>query len=239
MNSSLKIERRALLLRHHVQETLRREIVSGRLAPGQRLVEQQLCAALDVSRTVLRESLRQLEAEGLVELVPHRGAVVAGVDLDEARQIYDVRGALETLAVRGFAAHARDEDVRRLRMVLDQLERVERGEPGDYDLFELKQQFYKVLLDGCGNEIVRRTIIQLNNRISFLRSVSLSRPGRLASTVQEIRDIVSALERRDADAAYHASLRHVENAARNALEALRDRLPRSGEANTRETGSDS
>lgn len=87
MAIDLKIKRAAASLRHQVQETLRREIVSGRLAPGERLVEQQLCQALDVSRTSLREALRQLEAERLVEIVPHRGAVVALLTSDEARNL--------------------------------------------------------------------------------------------------------------------------------------------------------
>lgn len=223
MAEHLKIKRQAASLRHQVQETLRQEIVSGRLAPGERLVEQRLCEALDVSRTSLREALRRLEAEGLIELVPHRGAVVASVDLGEARQIYDVRGVLETLAVRGFAEQATEEDIAELRGVLSELENAQRcGSPGP-SVLVIKQRFYRVLLDACGNDIVRGMLEMLNNRISFLRSLSLSQAGRLPDTVREIREIVEAIERRDTEAAHAASLRHVESAASNALATLRQR----------------
>lgn len=225
----MKIKRQAAPLRHQVQEALRREIVSGRLSPGQRLVELELCAALDVSRTVLREAFRQLEAEALVELIPHRGVVVASIGLDEARQIYEVRGVVEALAVRGFVAYAADADLRDLRAVFCELEEAEQGEFSGQELLEIKKRFYDVLLDGCGNEVVRQMIGQLNNRINFLRSISLSRTGRISGTVREIRDIVEALERRDAKAAYEATLRHVENASKNALETLRERLTETNE----------
>lgn len=208
-------------MRHQVQETLRAEIVSGRLAPGERLVEQQLCRALDVSRTSLREALRQLEAEGLVEIVPHRGALVSLLTLDEARKIYEVRRVLEALAVRDFADHASVQEVAELRQTLSDLEDAERHEASGADVLVIKEQFYQVLLDGCGNDVVHSMLTMLNNRISILRSMSLSQTGRLSNTVVEIREIVEAIERRDSTAAHAASLRHVESAADNALQALR------------------
>lgn len=221
MTRNLKIERQAASLRHQVQETLRAEIVSGGLAPGERLVEQRLCEALDVSRTSLREALRRLEAEGLVEMVPHRGAVVALLNSDEARKIYEVRRVLEALAVRGFTDHATEKDITELRGALTALEEAERRAASGPDILVIKQRFYRILLDACGNDIVRNMLEMLNNRISILRSMSLSQAGRLAGTVREIREIVEAIERRDADAAHTASLRHVESATSNALQALR------------------
>lgn len=237
MKNDMKISRQVAPLRHLVQESIRNEIASGRLTPGQRLVEQQLCTALDVSRTVLREALRQLEAEGLVQMIPHRGATVASIDLDEARQIYEVRGGLEALAVAGFVVHAVDADLRNLRDVLRELEEAERGEPTGQELLALKKRFYDVLLDGCGNDVIRQLIGQLNNRISFLRSISLSRTGRLSGTVKEIRAIVEALQRRDSEAAAAATRTHVENASRNALETLRARMETINESARQKTGS--
>lgn len=237
MKNDMKISRQAAPLRHLVQEAIRKEIATGRLSPGQRLVEQQLCTALDVSRTVLREALRQLEAEGLVEMIPHRGAVVASIDLDEARQIYEVRGGLEALAVAGFVVHATDADLQKLQGVLRQLEEAEQSEPTGQELLALKKRFYDVLLVGCGNDVIRQLIGQLNNRISFLRSISLSRAGRLSGTVREIRAIVEALQRRDPEAASAAARTHVENASRNALETLRARMETIDESVRQKTGS--
>ena len=234
MESATKIKRESAPLRHQVQEVLREEILAGRLAPGQRLVEQQLCKALDVSRTVLREGIRQLDAEGLLEITPYRGAAVASVDLDEARQIYEVRGALEALSVRGFARHADHADLAALREVLAEMEIAAEGTPTGQEILAKKQRFYRVLLGGCGNDLVRQTISQVNNRISFLRAMSLARSGRLADTVREIRDIVEALENGDEEAAQAASLRHVESASIHALKTLRERL---ADAAQNDTGS--
>jgi DNA-binding GntR family transcriptional regulator len=89
------IRRSAAPLRHEVLEALRAAIVSGRLAPGARLIERELIAMMSVSRTVIREALRQLEAEGLVDVVPNRGAVVRELTLAEARDLYAIRALLE------------------------------------------------------------------------------------------------------------------------------------------------
>lgn len=220
MISDLKIERRATSLQHQVQEVLRAEIASGRLVPGERLVEQRLCQELDVSRTSLREALRQLEAEHLVDIVPHRGAVVALLTLDEARKIYEVRRVLEALAARDFTEHAADEDIVELRRALSALEDAERRKASGADILAIKQQFYHVLLGACGNDVVHSMLNTLNNRISVLRSMALSQTGRLLNTVLEIREIVEAIERRDPDGAHAASLRHVESSALNAIQAL-------------------
>src|SRR5215469_11492293 len=100
------IRRSAAPLRHEVLEALRGAIVSGRLAPGARLIERELIAMMGVSRTVIREALRQLEAGGLVDGVPNRGAVVRELTLAEARDLYAIRALLEGLAARMFVEKA-------------------------------------------------------------------------------------------------------------------------------------
>ncbi|MFF7710680.1 GntR family transcriptional regulator [Pseudomonas sp. NPDC007930] len=218
----MKVHRQAASLRHQVQDALRNEIISGRFKPGDRLVEQQLYTALDVSRTSLREALRQLEAEGLVEQVPHRGAFVASVDAADARQIYDVRGALEVLAVRNFVRFASAEDVAELRAVFDEFaERASIGLDGTA-LLDIKQRFYHVLLDIDQSRMVGNMLELVNNRVSLLRALSLGRPGRMAYTLSELQAVVRAIEARNEAAACAAALTHVENAAENVLGLLRD-----------------
>ena len=87
------IRRSAAPLRREVLEALRASIVNGRLAPGARLIERELIGMMGVSRTVIREALRQLEAEGLVDVVPNRGAIVRELTVDEARDLYAIRAA--------------------------------------------------------------------------------------------------------------------------------------------------
>jgi GntR family transcriptional regulator, trigonelline degradation regulator len=219
----MKVQRQASSLRHQVQDALRNEIISGRFKPGDRLVEQQLYTALDVSRTSLREALRQLEAEGLVEQVPHRGAYVASVNAEDALQIYDVRGALEVLAVRNFVRHATDDQVQDLAEVFNEFEEQSHaGSLGGAGLLDIKRHFYHVLLDIEQSRVVGGMLEQLNNRVSLLRALSLGREGRMPHTLAELKEIVRKIEQRDEEGACAAALLHVENASRNVLELLAD-----------------
>jgi len=217
----MKVHRQAASLRHQVQDALRNEIVSGRFKPGERLVEQQLCAALDVSRTSLREALRQLEAEGLVQQVPHRGSVVASVSATDALQIYDVRGALEVLAVRNFTRYATQDDVQALREIFDRFtDAADFSTLNGSELLSLKQSFYQVLLDIEQNSVVRGLLELMNNRVSLLRALSLGREGRALKMLDELAAIVRQIEARDEEAAEKATLVHVKNALENILSLL-------------------
>lgn len=218
-----QIERIDAPVRRQVENRIRDAIVSGRFAPGERLVESRLCERLNVSRPIIREALRQLVAEGLVVIVPHHGARVASITAEEARQIYEVRKQLEGLAGQGFAKHASAAAVAQLRAIVVELERAADGRAGGRSILEIKQRFYAVLLGHCGNEIVCETLERLNNRVSQLRALSLSQPKRLPQTLRELKGIVKAIEARDADAAFQACAAHVERAARHALKALEAR----------------
>src|SRR5512146_1240513 len=101
-----QVERVAAPLREQVSDLLRREIVSMRLQPGQRLVERELIERIGVSRTTVREALRELAAEGLVTTIPQKGAIVAIPSPKEAAEVYEVRALLEGLAASEFATNA-------------------------------------------------------------------------------------------------------------------------------------
>lgn len=218
----MKLERKTISLRHHLQDALREEIVSGRFKPGERLVEQKLCEALDVSRTSLRESLRCLEAEGLLELIPHRGAVVASIGISDTIQIYQIRAELEVLAITNFIKFASNHNVNDLRSVLNDLKEMVSKDNvySGTDLLDIKVRFYFIIYSICQNNILRQITETLNNRISYLRSVSLSKNGRIEHTLSELDLIVNAIERRDAESASHAVRDHIEKAKINALSIL-------------------
>ena len=101
------IDKSAAPLRRQVLDELRQSIIAGRLAPGARLVERELTAMLGVSRTVVREALRQLESEGLISIIPNKGPVVRELTLGEATDIYSIRAVLEGLAARRFVERRR------------------------------------------------------------------------------------------------------------------------------------
>jgi DNA-binding GntR family transcriptional regulator len=211
-------------LRRHVEHRLREAIVSGQFAPGERLRERELIERLGVSRTSLREALRQIEAEGLIRLEPNRGPVVATIGYEEVEQIYAARGVLEALACQLFAEHAAHSDVERLKASFESLARAARDNDAELAL-QVKSEFYDIVYDGCGNAVVCQMLRQINNRIRLLRRLTLSQPDRLPDMASEIQDLVEAIARRDAERAWSAALHHVKRAGRIAL-----RLARQSEA---------
>ena len=214
-------------MRRQVEEGLRHAIASGRFAPGQHLTDRMLCEVFGASRSVVREAVRLLEAEGLIVLVPNRGQFVAYMSSAEAAQIYEVRGVLEALAAEGFAIRASDAERAELRQVHERLAAAG-PETDRMALLAIKRDFYGVLLRGCRNPLVARMLDQVLNRNSQLRATSLSDPGRLPHTVRELRRVVEAIEHRDPEGAWEASRLHVRRAASIALRILREREEREG-----------
>jgi DNA-binding GntR family transcriptional regulator len=207
-------------VRARVLDFLREEIVQQRLEPGHRLIERELVEEIGVSRTTVREVLRQLDAEGLVKTTPQRGAVVAAPTPDEAAELYEVRAALEALAARRFVEHASASQVSALRGAFDEIERVT-TDGGDIDcIVRAKDRFYDVLLKGSRSRAVAEILSGLQARVSLLRRTSLGQPGRPERSLTEIRALVEAIEARNATAAGRAAARHVEQAARTGLAAL-------------------
>jgi DNA-binding GntR family transcriptional regulator len=229
MDGEMRIAAQAAPLRHEIENRLRGAIMAGRFRAGERLIERELCEMLGVSRPSLREALRQLEAEELVTIIPHRGPVVSAVGVAEAQSIFEVRAMLEGLAARLFAEKATDADIASLRRAYDDLVAAAQGRAA-VSLIEAKTKFYAVLLDGCGNAVARRTLTQLHNRITLLRATSLSREGRVHVSVQEVGRIVEAIARRDPAAAWDATIEHIDHAAAAAVATLRNHESAQGEA---------
>lgn len=216
---NLQIPRQAATLRLLVEDRLRTAISSGHFKPGQRLIERELCEQIGVGRTSVREALRQLEAEGLVITIPHRGPEVSSITYEEARQLYEVRALLEGFAGRGFAEHGSDEAIAELRQAVERFATASRG-ADRAELVEAKTRFYAVLMNGAGNIFVKQSLTMLHNRITLLRVTSMTQTGRLQDSVAEIREIFEAIQARDGDRAQASCKRHIEMAAKVALSVL-------------------
>jgi DNA-binding GntR family transcriptional regulator len=223
------IARDAAPLRRQVVAQLRQAIVEGRLTPGTRLIERQLIASLRVSRTVIRESLRELESEGLVTLIPNTGPIVRELTVCEAADLYAIRGVLEGLAARLFAQRAGPSHVTAL---LDALGRTASAyTTGDPDrIFTSKNEFYRALFDGAGSETLSAMIGALHGRISRWRALGLRHPrrspSRSAETVRNLRALVGALKRKQPDEAERIMRREVERAAAEVMALLTSPKPR-------------
>ncbi|MES0172565.1 GntR family transcriptional regulator [Mesorhizobium sp. M0006] len=224
----LHIPKQSATLRMAVEEKIRQAIVSGVFKPGQRLVERELCEMIGVGRTSIREALRQLEAEGLITTYPHRGPVVSAITYEEAEQLYKVRALLESFSGQEMAEKGSLEDIAKLEaaaLAFDQAAR----ESDKTVLIEAKTRFYGCLMDGGGNMFVRQMLTLLHNRVTILRVTSMTQPGRLQHSLEEIKDIVAAIKDRNGPRAAAACKYHIEMASKTALEYLR-KLPPSTEA---------
>lgn len=210
--SHLKIDQPPATLREIVQDKMRAAIIDGHFKPGQRLVERPLCDQLGVSRTVIRETIRYLEAEGLVEILPNRGPIVARMDWDNARQIYDIRRMLETAAAVACAQTVTPELTRDLKAALATLEQeFEQTTPGA--LFRASSGFYQVIFLGAGHSVAWEIVQRLNGRISRLRIMTLSATQRARPGLDHMRTISDAIIAGDPGAARAAVAAHLDDAA--------------------------
>lgn len=218
-----ELRRVAAPLREQVTNILRTDIVSSVIEPGTRLVEMALCTRFGVSRPVVREALRQLAAEGLVEAIPNQGTVVVQLTLEDAQDLYEVRVLLEGLAGELFAHRATAEDRADLRAAFDRIAESFAME-GLVEQLQGKDEFYEVLLRGAGNSVIRSTLLGIHARVQMLRGISMQSPGRLNASLAELRAITDAAIGGDAEAAGEACRRHIQSAADIALADLRTRL---------------
>lgn len=218
---TLEIQKFAAPLRQQVLDGLRQAIIEGRLAPGARLTERELTEMMGVSRTVIREALRQLESEGLVAIIPNKGPVVRELSLAEAKDLYHIRAVLEGLAARLFIENAGEAQVRQLAQALDVVAGAyERGDA--QEVLETKNRFYDVLFAGARSETLSSMLGTLHARIWRWRALGLSHPQRSAQrsreSVKNLRAMLAAIRKRDADAAERLTR---EEAQRAAAEVMR------------------
>jgi len=201
-------------------DRLRNAILMQHFKPHDRLVEAELCKAMGVSRTSLREALRHLEAEKLITTIPNRGPSVRAVEWEEAAEIYDVRRILEGEAAALFSQRAQPQHFEKMRSALEAFRLA--GENHDpMGLLTSTNQFYAVILENCGNRIICESLYGLHARVNFLRSQSMSRVGRSTDSHEEMRRILEAIERRDAEAARAAAQDHVQRASAVAQNVLK------------------
>ena len=202
-------------LRSKIIATLRNAIETGVLQPGARLIERDLCEQLNVSRTSLREALRELEADGVLAHT-ERGLVVDVLSRRDAENIYRIRAALESLLIEQFIHCADQAEVERLEADGVALKSAYRS--GDVPrILAAKRAFYDRICLGAQNALAFDIINRLVLRTSSLRVLSLSQKKRQQQSIKEIELILEAIRERDLEAARAAAVAHVENSARSAL----------------------
>ena len=210
------VNNNAKSLEESVYLALEEEILSGKLKKGESLTETSLSARLGVSRTPLRGALHRLAEEGLIEVFPNRGAVVVGIGDEELVDIYKIRIRLEGLASAEAAKRINEQDLKRLRDSVEISEFYIAKQDADH-LKELDSEFHNIIYKASGNRLLCKTLTELHRNIQFYRKRSLGVAKRLEKSIAEHREILSAIERGDAQAADRLTSAHIEAALNNLL----------------------
>lgn len=204
------IEHKTVSLADQVFEQLEEDILSGKYKRGDILTENTLSLNLGVSRTPIREALRRLSQEHLID-ESGKGSVVVGITEQDLKDIFVVREKLETLVVSFAAKNATDEQLEKLKETLELQEfYVDKGNPEQ--IKQMDNRFHYMIYKMCGSTVFYDTLVPLHKKIQKYRRISVEKESRAKASVAEHRDIYDALIKRDAEKAEKATLIHISNA---------------------------
>lgn len=210
-----------LPLRDVVFQTLRQAILKGELKPGERLMEIQLANKLGVSRTPIREAIRKLELEGLVLMVPHKGAEVAQITEKNLRDVLEVRKALEELAVSLACMRMTEEDLHKLRQAQEQFEEVLTSE--DITLVaEADVAFHDVIYMATDNQRLIHLLNNLREQMYRYRVEHLKQKMWHSRLLEEHKNLVESMEKKDVKRAMELTSQHIDNQVKNVSSILRN-----------------
>jgi DNA-binding GntR family transcriptional regulator len=187
-------------------------IIDGELRPGSRIAESRLCDHFGVSRTPLREALKVLSAEGLVRLLPNKGATVVRVTRQEMAEIVPVLGTLEALAGELACTNIHGEEIVRIRTIHTQM--VERYRSGDKQSYnELNRAIHDAIFEAANNKTLRETYNMLQTRLRSLFFVTPKAPPQWADAVEDHEEMLAALEAHDGVRFAAIARRHIRHKA--------------------------
>lgn len=202
-------------LREKVFSQLEEDIISGKYTAGQKLTESMLSQSLEVSRTPVREAIRQLELEGLVQSIPNKAIIVTGVTKEDIEDIYEIRISIEGLAARRAAQNITEEELEYLKEITD-LQEFYTMKQDMKKLVKTDGEFHETIFKASGSKTLKNILSTFHHNLKKARSDSFARPIRAESVLEEHRDIYEALKNRDSIKAEHSMIIHVKN-ARNRL----------------------
>lgn len=210
---NLKIENPPVTLRELCLDKVRNAIITGYFPSGKRLVERSLCEELGVSRSVVREVIRYLEAEGLVEILPNKGPIVSLLNWEIASQIYEIRLLLEQSAVADCTRNLTPQTTETLKALVIELEHAFAID--DINLIiSVSSKLYETIFTTAKHHIALEVVQRLNGRISRLRAMTMNSTKREVSGFQRIKNICEAIYLdQNAEKAKQAVAVHIAEAA--------------------------
>jgi DNA-binding GntR family transcriptional regulator len=221
--TSFLVDRVDSSLRSRAVASIRKAIFSLHYKPGERLTEKGLCELTGVSRSLMREALRDLQAQGLIQNLPHRGAVVVSLTRKDAQEIYELRSALEPMAARLFVERANREQIDGLKELADRC-----GEAMDsqdvLQVIESLERFYDAIFEGAGNRTAMLLLRTLQTKAGFLRALTFQQQQESDTrrSIAHIKRIAAAIKTHDAEAAAQACIAQVERSSKVAMRFLGD-----------------
>lgn len=201
-------------LRNKVFKYIKTQIITGQYNPGESLVESKLAEELGVSRTPIREAIRLLELEGLVDTTPNKGAVVLGISPKDVEDIYAIRQLVEGLAARWAAERMTSNDIKELQKILDLMEFYASRQDLE-EMANLDNKFHQLIFDTSGSKILNLTLSNLHQYVQLARMESLKVPRRIEHTLKEHRCIVESFIEGNPEKAEQALAWHVRQAFMN------------------------
>jgi DNA-binding GntR family transcriptional regulator len=211
LGDEMKLNRSSL--HEQIVGMLRKMILEGLLLPGQHIDEKLLCEQFEISRTPLREALKVLNSEGLVDLLPNRGARVAEVSPELVSECFEVEAGLERTAAELAVGKASAEDLQVLGNIQDEMEGYYRAN-NELDYFTVNDRAHAFIVELSGNSILVSMHARLMTKVRQARFGGLTVPNRWHESILEHREILDALLARDAARAGAAALNHVMHTAR-------------------------
>lgn len=201
-------------LRGKVYDRIRENILNGVYKEHEELKEATLGEQMGVSRTPVREALRQLELEGLVEIIPNKGARVTGITQKDIEDIYQIRYLLEGLSARWATEHVTEEQLEKMEEILYLTEF--HAQKGHYaQVYELDSQFHELMYEASGSKLLNNILSDFHMYVTRIRKISLSNSSRSKNSTEEHRAILDAIKEHDADKAEKCAHDHVTSTIRN------------------------
>ena len=221
MENNFKVNMNEYLpLRDVVFNTLRQAILKGELAPGERLMEIQLAEKLGVSRTPIREAIRKLELEGLVLMIPRKGAEVAKISEKSLRDVLEVRRSLEELAIELACQRMSEDDMAELERVQGNFKSaIDRGEA--MSIAQSDEQYHDVIYQGTRNDKLVQMLGNLREQMYRYRVEYLKRDGVFPQLIAEHEAIIRHIENNEKEKATEVMCRHIDNQVEAVIDVIR------------------
>ena len=208
-----------LSLKDRVYQNIKFQIIRGNLKPGTHLPEEELSKAMNVSRAPIREAFNRLEKEGFVTVIPRKGATVSQITTQVIEDIFEIRGSLESLAVKKSMGKISIERLEKLVSGFKKFINKPTNIENCIQYLALDKKFHDLLSQNCGNKKLIDLLANLQEQIHWLRNISLKRIT-FAGSVGEHLAIIEALQKKDEKLILKALLQHLERAKRSSLEAI-------------------